>query len=205
MVFSTWYDSNIGAGRLVGRIVNQHVLSIPNILTLLRILMTPVIVYMVLTQQAWWAVILMVIAGVTDMLDGAIARYFNQRTTVGAYLDPLADKILLVSLFVSLFFVGKVPLFIFLAVIFRDGIIILGAITYEMVTRQLNMEPSLISKATTFIQIFYVALLLLDMATPIPSVLISTTMWAVFVLTCMSGVHYMVIWTHKAVGHERAQ
>lgn len=205
MVFSTWYDSNIGAGRLVGRIVNQHVLSIPNILTLLRILMTPVIVYMVLTQQAWWAVILMVIAGVTDMLDGAIARYFNQRTTVGAYLDPLADKILLVSLFVSLFFVGKVPLFIFLAVIFRDGIIILGAIAYEMVTRQLNMEPSLISKATTFIQIFYVALLLLDMATPIPSVLISTTMWAVFVLTCMSGVHYMVIWTHKAVGHERAQ
>ncbi len=205
MVFSTWYDSNIGAGRLVGRIVNQHVLSIPNILTLLRILMTPVIVYMVLTQQAWWAVILMVIAGVTDMFDGAIARYFNQRTTVGAYLDPLADKILLVSLFVSLFFVGKVPLFIFLAVIFRDAIIILGAIAYEMVTRQLNMEPSLISKATTFIQILYVSLLLLDMATSIPSVLISITMWAVFVLTCMSGVHYMVIWTQKAVGHERAQ
>ncbi|MDQ6973762.1 MAG: CDP-alcohol phosphatidyltransferase family protein [Mariprofundaceae bacterium] len=183
----------------------QRVLSIPNILTLLRILMTPVIVYMVLTQQAWWAVILMLVAGITDMLDGAIARYFNQRTTVGAYLDPLADKILLVSLFVSLFFVGKVPLFIFLAVIFRDAIIIFGAIAYEMVTRQLTIEPSLISKATTFMQIFYVCLLLLNMAMPTPPILMVTVMWATFALTCMSGVHYMVIWTHKAAGHERAQ
>lgn len=183
----------------------QHVLSIPNILTLLRILMTPVIVYMVLTHQAWLAVILMVIAGITDMLDGAIARYFNQRTTVGAYLDPLADKILLISLFVSLFFIGKLPLFIFLAVVFRDAIIIFGAIAYEMVTRQLNMEPSLIAKATTFMQISYVALLLLDMATPISSLFVSLVMWVVFVLTCTSGVHYMVMWTHKAVGHERSQ
>jgi len=183
----------------------QHVLSIPNILTLLRILMTPVIVYMVLTHQAWLAVILMVIAGITDMLDGAIARYFNQRTTVGAYLDPLADKILLISLFVSLFFIGKLPLFIFLAVVFRDAIIIFGAIAYEMVTRQLNMEPSLIAKATTFMQISYVALLLLDMATPISSLFVSLVMWVVFVLTCTSGVQYMVMWTHKAVGHERSQ
>ncbi|MDQ6952531.1 MAG: CDP-alcohol phosphatidyltransferase family protein [Mariprofundaceae bacterium] len=185
--------------------MNQHVLSVPNILTLMRILMTPVIVYMVLTHQPWLAVILMVIAGVTDMLDGAIARYFNQRTTVGAYLDPLADKILLVSLFVSLFVVGKVPLFIFLAVIFRDAIIIFGAIAYEIVTRQLTMEPSLISKATTCMQIFYVALLLLDMATPIEGIWVSLVMWLAFVLTCMSGVHYMVTWTHKAVGHEKAQ
>lgn len=183
----------------------QRVLSIPNILTLLRVLMTPVIVYMVLTGQAWWAVTLMVIAGITDMLDGAIARYFNQRTTVGAYLDPLADKILLVSLFVSLFFIGKVPLFIFLAVIFRDAIIIFGAIAYEMVTRQLTIEPSLISKATTFMQIFYVSLLLLDMAMPTPEILVLTVMWSTFALTCASGVHYMVIWTHKAVGHEKAQ
>jgi len=167
--------------------------------------MTPVIVYMVLTGQAWMAVILMVIAGVTDMLDGAIARYFNQRTEVGAYLDPLADKILLISLFVSLFFIGKVPLFIFLAVIFRDAIIIFGALAYEMVTRQLTMEPSLVSKATTFMQILYVALLLLHMATPISEMLINLVMWLAFALTCISGVHYMVTWTYKAVGHEEAQ
>ncbi|MDQ6994472.1 MAG: CDP-alcohol phosphatidyltransferase family protein [Mariprofundaceae bacterium] len=183
----------------------QRVLSIPNILTLLRILMTPVIVYMVLSKQAWWAVSLMVIAGITDMLDGAIARYFNQRTTVGAYLDPLADKILLVSLFVSLFFVGKVPLFLFLAVVFRDAIIIFGAAAYEMVTRQLTIEPSLVSKATTFMQILYVSLLLLDMAMPTSPILVLTLMWCTFALTCISGVHYMVIWTHKAVGHEKAQ
>jgi len=205
MVCTTWHGGHSGLRSLVGAIVVQRLLSIPNILTLLRILMTPVIVYMVLTAQAWLAVILMVAAGVTDMLDGAIARYFNQRTTVGAYLDPLADKVLLVSLFVSLFFIGKVPLFIFLAVIFRDAIIIFGALAYEMVTRQLTMEPSLISKATTFMQILYVSLLLLHMATPISIMLIHTVMWLAFALTCMSGVHYMVTWTRKAVGHEEAQ
>jgi len=210
MVCKTWDDSQHGSGCLVGAITmsdtfKQHVLSVPNFLTLLRILMTPVIVYMVLTEQAWVAVVLMVIAGLTDMLDGAIARYFNQRTTVGAYLDPLADKILLVSLFVSLFFMGKVPLFIFLAVIFRDAIIIFGALAYEMVTRQLTIEPSLISKATTFMQIFYVSVLLLDMATPISALWMDSSMWLAFVLTCLSGVHYMVIWTYKAVGHEEGK
>jgi len=185
--------------------VKQHLLSIPNILTLARILMTPVIVYMVLTHQAWSAVLLMVIAGVTDMLDGAIARYFDQRTIVGAYLDPLADKILLVSLFVSLFYIGEVPLFIFLAVIFRDAIIIFGAMVYQMVTGQLTIHPSLVSKATTFMQILYVALLLLNMATPISHVLVDMTMWLAFLLTCISGVDYMVTWTHKAADHEKAQ
>jgi len=84
--------------------------------TLARIIMTPIIVYMVLSNQPWLALALMVIAGITDMLDGAIARYFNMRTTVGAYLDPLADKIMLISLFVTLFIVGQVPLFVFLAI-----------------------------------------------------------------------------------------
>jgi len=180
----------------------QHLLNIPNILTLARIIMTPIIVYMVLSNQPWLALALMVIAGITDMLDGAIARYFNMRTTVGAYLDPLADKIMLISLFVTLFIVGQVPLFVFLAIIFRDLIIILGAITYEIVTRQLTMQPSLISKATTFIQIIYVALLLLNMAIVIPVILLQITLWLTFSLTCASGLHYLISWTSKASKQE---
>ena len=166
--------------------------------------MTPLIVYMVLAGQAWWAVGLMILAGFTDMLDGAIARYFHQKTTVGAYLDPLADKILLVSLFVSLFFMGEVPLFVFIAVVFRDALIVLGAVMYQMFTGKLTMQPSLASKATTFMQILYVSVLLLNMAMPINTLLLTWLAWSVFVFTCISGVHYLISWTYKALGHERA-
>ncbi|PCI44654.1 MAG: CDP-diacylglycerol--glycerol-3-phosphate 3-phosphatidyltransferase [Proteobacteria bacterium] len=180
----------------------QNLLNIPNMLTLARIIMTPVIVYMVLSGEAWLALALMVVAGITDMLDGAIARYFNMRTTVGAYLDPLADKILLISLFITLFIVEQVPLFVFLAIIFRDLIIVLGAVTYEIVTRRLTMQPSFISKATTFIQIVYVALLLLNMAIIIPAILLKIAMWLTFLLTCASGLHYLISWTNKAAKQE---
>ena len=180
----------------------QHLLNVPNMLTLARIIMTPVIVYMVLSGEAWLALALMVVAGITDMLDGAIARYFNMRTTVGAYLDPLADKILLISLFITLFIVEQVPLFVFLAIIFRDLIIVLGAVTYEIVTRRLTMQPSFISKATTFIQIVYVALLLLNMAIIIPAILLKIAMWLTFLLTCASGLHYLISWTNKAAKQE---
>ncbi|MDQ6954677.1 MAG: CDP-alcohol phosphatidyltransferase family protein [Mariprofundaceae bacterium] len=181
----------------------QHLLNIPNILTLARIVMTPVIVYMVLTEQAWLALILIVIAGVTDILDGAIARYYKLHTAVGAYLDPLADKIMLISLFVTLFIIKEVPLFVFLAIIFRDIIIVLGAIIYEMLTHRLTMQPSQISKATTFVQISYVALLLLNMAMAIPDIFLQISMWLTFVLTCASGLHYLVSWTEKANKQEK--
>ena len=180
----------------------QHLLNAPNLLTIARIIMTPVIVYMVLIDHPWWALGLMVAAGITDMLDGAIARYFNLHTTVGAYLDPLADKIMLISLIVTLFIIGEVPLFVFLAVIFRDAVIVLGAVAYEIVTRRLTMQPSLVSKATTFMQIVYVVLLLLNMATPITELWLNITMWSAFGLTCISGLHYLISWTSKAAKQE---
>jgi len=183
----------------------QHLLNIPNILTLARIVMTPIIVYMVLTEQVWVALILMVIAGVTDILDGAIARYYDLHTAVGAYLDPLADKIMLISLFITLFIVKEVPLFVFLAVIFRDIIIVVGAIIYEMLTHRLTMEPSQISKATTFMQIVYVVLLLLNMAVVIPAIFLQVSMWLAFILTCASGLHYLISWTEKANKQENTQ
>ncbi len=189
--------------RLAGSIAcMKSILNIPNILTLSRIILTPVIVYAILSGEALMALVLMIAAGVTDMLDGAIARYFDQRTTVGAYLDPLADKLMLISMVVTLFMIGKVPLFLFLAVVFRDAIIVLGAIAYEMVTHSLKMEPSLISKATTFMQIVYVVSLLLQMAYPLTELWIQTVVWITFTVTCVSGLHYMLVWTRKATFEE---
>ena len=180
----------------------HNILNVPNILTLARIIITPVIVYAILSGEAVMALILMVAAGITDMLDGAIARYFDMRTTVGAYLDPLADKLMLISMFVTLFIIGEVPLFLFLAVIFRDVIIVVGAMAYEMVTHSLKMEPSLASKATTFMQIIYVVTMLLHMAYPLGESWIEAVVWITFVVTCISGLHYMLVWTRKAVTEE---
>jgi len=180
----------------------RNILNVPNMLTLARIIITPVIVYAILSGEALMALVLMITAGITDMLDGAIARYFNQRTTVGAYLDPLADKLMLISMFVTLFIIGEVPLFLFLAVIFRDVIIVVGAMAYEMVTHSLKMEPSMVSKATTFMQIVYVVTLLLHMASPLGDMWIETVVWITFVVTCISGLHYMLVWTRKAVTEE---
>ncbi|HKI60456.1 MAG TPA: CDP-alcohol phosphatidyltransferase family protein [Mariprofundaceae bacterium] len=180
----------------------RSILNIPNILTLGRIIITPVIVYAILKGEPELALAMMIAAGITDMLDGAIARYFNQRTTVGAYLDPLADKLMLISTFVTLFIVNEVPLFLFLAVVFRDAIIVLGALAYEMVTHQLKMEPSMVSKVTTFMQIVCVVTLILDMAYPLTDTLIQTTVWATFIVTCISGIHYMLVWTRKAAHEE---
>jgi len=181
----------------------RSILNIPNILTLARIIVTPVIVYAILSGEAVMALVLMVAAGITDMLDGAIARYFDQRTTVGAYLDPLADKLMLISMFVTLFIIGKVPLFLFLAVVFRDAIIVLGAMAYEMVTHSLKMEPSMISKVTTFMQIVYVVTMLLHMAHPLGGQWIQGVVWTTFVVTCISGLHYMLVWTRKATFEEK--
>jgi len=177
-----------------------RILSIPNMLTLARIIITPFIVFAILEQQAVLALILMAVAGVTDMLDGAIARYFNQRSTVGAYMDPLADKLMLISTVISLYYINEIPLYIFLAVIFRDLVIVVGAIAYELVTRKLEMTPTYASKITTFLQIVMVLTALLHMAWGVPGELfVKAVMWLTFAFTAVSGVQYMVVWMRKAV------
>jgi cardiolipin synthase (CMP-forming) len=176
-----------------------NILSVPNALSLLRIVLTPMIAYAIVQNHQALALGMMMVAGLTDMLDGAIARYFDQRTLVGAYLDPLADKLMLISAIVALFVSGKVPLFLFLAVIFRDIIIVIGAILYEMVTHKLEMQPTFTSKATTFFQIVLVIVVLLAPLVALPAWLQPAMVWLTFGITCISGIQYMLLWTIKAV------
>jgi len=182
----------------------DRILSIPNALTLARILLTPFIVYAILGEDTGIALILMGVAGLTDMLDGAIARMMDQKSTVGAFMDPLADKLMLISAMVTLFISGLVPLFLFLAVVFRDIVIVLGAIAYELVTRRLEMRPSMVGKMTTASQIALVLTILARKAWEWPAEpLLDGLIWLTFALTCISGVHYLVSWTKKAMALER--
>lgn len=185
--------------------VQDRILNIPNILTLGRIVITPFIVFAIMEGEAVFALVLMGIAGITDMLDGAIARYFNQRSTVGAFMDPLADKLMLISTIVTLYFIEEIPLFLFLAVIFRDLVIMVGAIAYEMVTGKLEMQPTMSSKITTVLQITLVLTVLSDMAWQLPAELFyQAVLWTTFAFTCISGIQYMVVWMRKAVTDEDA-
>ena len=149
----------------------REVINLPNLLTLGRILITPFIVYSILNGFAIQALVLMVTAGLTDMLDGAIAKRFHMQTVVGAYMDPIADKLMLVGSIISLFIIGQVPMFLFLAVLFRDVIIVVGAMAYELVTHRLEMQPTYLSKVTTVVQIIYVSMALLHISWPLSTML----------------------------------
>jgi len=182
--------------------LTRNIINIPNLLTLSRILITPFLVYSILMRKPELALSLLVVAGLTDLFDGLLAKYFQQQTDIGALLDPVADKLMLVSCIVVLFNIDQVPAFLFLAVIFRDVIIIMGAVAYEMVTHRLKMQPSMFSKITTVMQIIYIAFVLLNMAMPVASLLMSLLTWLTFGITCLSGLHYMVSWTLKAMHSE---
>jgi len=180
----------------------RKIINLPNLLTLGRILITPFIVYSILNGFAIQALVLIVVAGLTDMLDGAIAKHFHMQTMVGAYMDPIADKLMLVGSIISLFIVGQVPMFLFLAVVFRDVIIVIGAMAYELVTHRLEMQPTYLSKVTTVVQIIYVSIALLHIAWPLSAVLMNAAVWITFAITCISGVQYMILWTNKATHEE---
>ncbi len=179
-------------------------INLPNLLTLSRILMTPFIVYSILNGFAVQALVLIVIAGLTDLLDGAIAKHFHMQTVVGAYMDPIADKLMLVGSIISLFIVGQTPMFLFLAVVFRDIIIIIGAMAYELATHRLKMQPTYLSKVTTVVQIIYVSTALLHIAWPFPAAIMNAATWITFAITCMSGVQYMILWASKTAHEENA-
>jgi cardiolipin synthase (CMP-forming) len=135
-------------------------MTIPNLLTLIRILLTPVMIWLLLDSRLNYALVVFFIAGLTDGLDGLIARLFHQKTKLGAYLDPLADKLLLVSSFILLGHLRLVPVWLSLVVVSRDVIILLGLVTLMFHNVSVEIKPSMLSKLTTLVQLFTVLVVL---------------------------------------------
>ncbi|MCP4748398.1 MAG: CDP-diacylglycerol--glycerol-3-phosphate 3-phosphatidyltransferase [Desulfobacteraceae bacterium] len=168
-------------------------MSIPNIFTLTRILLTPVFVIFMLRGKYHSALFIFTVAGITDGLDGLIARCLNQRTTLGAYLDPIADKLLLVSAYVTLAVMQVIPEWPAVAVISRDVIIILGIATFTLLGKKYKVQPSLISKFTTTAQIVTILLCLFDYDRLKLPALHFPVLWIMVGLTILSGLHYIYI------------
>ena len=129
-------------------------LNLPNFLTILRIVAVPVFLIFLTDGRVGAALVVFVLAGITDSLDGAIARLTNSRTTLGAYMDPLADKMLILSAFVVFASMDVVPRWLTVVVISRDVIILVGYLSLFLLTQQLmEIRPSAISKAATFLHL----------------------------------------------------
>ena len=141
-------------------ILDRSSLNVPNLLTTVRIALVPFFVLLVLEGELFTAAIIFAAAGITDALDGYVARRFDMRTPLGAILDPLADKFLQISAFVVLAWAGFIPVFLTVLVILRDVVILGGYSIVRLTGRSVEVRPTVIGKATTVIQIAMVLIVL---------------------------------------------
>ncbi len=174
--------------------------NIPNALTLTRIVLVPLIVWLIVTQEMTAAFVVFMLAGFSDAADGFLAKRYHWRTELGAYLDPIADKALLVSIYVTLGLKSHLPAWLVIAVVSRD-ILIVGALLLSWVlSRPVPIRPLLISKVNTLAQIMLAGLVLAELGLglglePVVKVLIPVT----GVLTILSAFAYFWTWlTHMA-------
>jgi len=177
----------------------KTVINLPNLVTLARLLASPLVIYLIL-NEAWVAAFwIFLVAGVSDAVDGFLAKRFNARTRVGGYLDPLADKVLLVSVFIALGYQHQLPQWIVILVVFRDLLIIGGALLVHTLTGKLEMRPLMISKVNTVAQFLLPVYVLGMLGLGIESASLGWgLLWLAAVTTCLSGAAYVVIWTRRA-------
>jgi len=176
-------------------LLSSSILNLPNLITLLRIGAIPVFLILLTDRRYTDALIVFAVAGATDSLDGAIARLTNSRTTIGSYIDPLADKLLLVSSFVILTFLGFIPHWLAILVISRDVVILVGFVVLFIITgRSIVVRPSFMGKASTFFQLLTVTQTLVALHNStwrVPALWYSALVLAGGATT-VSGVQYLV-------------
>lgn len=165
-------------------------MNLPNLITVVRILLTPVLVIVLLNAYFNKALVVFVIAGFSDGLDGFLARYLRQKTTLGAYLDPIADKLLLSTTFITLATLQLVPSWLTVIVVSRDVIIILGIAMLFVYGAKLPIRPSIISKITTLLQIMTIFAILSRDFWSLVWQMRDILIWLTAMFTVLSGLHY---------------
>lgn len=172
-------------------------MSIPNIITFGRLLAVPFAIYLILRHELGLAFWVFVAAGASDALDGAIARMCQMQTKLGAYLDPIADKTLLVSVYIALAYIGELPLWLALLVASRDALIVGGVLLAHVLKEPLAMQPLALSKLNTAVQIILVAAVLAPPGLNLPDpeafgVALTTPLsWLGAATTVASGAAYL--------------
>ena len=177
-------------------------MNFPNFITIARILLVPFTVWLIISEAYGFAFFAFFAAGVSDGIDGYIARRFNLRTELGAYLDPIADKALLVSIYVSLGFLKVLPAWLVILVVSRDILIVGAVILSWQLDRPIRMAPHMLSKINTAGQIAFVAIVLGVLALDLDiEPWRSVGMGIVALLTAASGALYLRQWVRHMAGH----
>lgn len=166
-------------------------MNVPNSLTILRILLIPVFVGLLIYQEYGYSLGVLLIAALTDALDGTIARVANQRTRLGAVLDPLADKLLLTSGFIALSVLHLVPLWVAILVVSRDMILMTGALLIRVTDTKVDLSPTLLGKGTTLLQVVYMIMVVVWAAQDLDLRLLQPLLYITVALTMISGFHYL--------------
>lgn len=167
------------------------VLNLPNTLTITRIVIIPIFITAVIYKRYDYALYLFVIAALTDTLDGLIARLTNQKTVLGTFLDPLADKFLLVTSFILFSINGWLPKWLTITVISRDIIVIIGWVLIYLITHTSNVEPTITGKAAIAMQLILLCYVLLEINIASLPEINRVLIWATAALTIISGLHYI--------------
>ncbi len=168
-------------------------------LTLLRIVLVIPFATSIYFESYRQALLLFFVAGVSDGVDGFLARHFNWKSRWGEIADPLADKLLLVTAYVMLTLTGHLPLWLTVLVFSRDIIIVASALIYHYWIGAYKMKPSMLSKANTFLQIVYVLMIVVSLAgIKMPQFALDYGAWVVAVIAVLSCVQYGVVWGRKA-------
>lgn len=171
---------------------------LPNALTVLRCLLTVPLALQLEERQYGNALLIFVIAGASDALDGFLAKQFHWQSRFGAIADPLADKLLLVIGFGVLAHIGVLPWWLFGLVLARDVVIVSGAITYHRLFGPYPMQPTLLSKLNTGLQILLLTGVLIGLAwRAVPAELLQLGIWLVVVMTGLSGADYVWTWSRR--------
>ena len=173
---------------------------LPNALTALRMLLVAPLVWLIHDGRYDAAVIVALIAGLTDAFDGWLAKHFHWESWIGGILDPIADKLMLIGCFVSLGMVGAHPEWLTWLVVGRDIVIVAGALAYHNLIGRVNAEPTVLSKLNTCVQIVYVLLQLVHLTTWVefPQAVITAAIYITACFAVVSGLQYVIIWTRRA-------
>jgi cardiolipin synthase len=171
-------------------------LNLPNFLTLIRIVAIPFFLVLLASQLYFDALLVFIFGGVTDALDGFIARRMNQKTSLGAVLDPVADKLLLMSSFIMLGMMGGIPLWLVVLVVSRDTVILFGYVAISfLLDERLEVQPTIAGKLSTVFQLFTVGVVLLMLARSqlLESWLDDALVYLTAATTVISGVQYLYL------------
>jgi cardiolipin synthase (CMP-forming) len=172
-----------------------NISQLPNLITIARIALAPVLILLLKDEEYAAALAVFVIAGVSDGLDGFIAKRFHCESRLGSILDPVADKTLLVSSYVMLMVLNHVPFWLMLTVAFRDLLIVGGYLVYTSMVGPVQMRPSWLSKLNTLVQIMLVFAILGQQAFRLVyAPLVDALIYAVLLTTVASGLHYLWTW-----------